>query len=82
MAVTLVKTKEFLTYRDFLAELERLQELAPLRVFCEIGRFFDVSSLSQQAKHTDQKELAIQIQSLCRTYRDRNQLNYIQSLNA
>jgi two-component system response regulator YesN len=80
MAVTLVKTKEFLTYRDFLGELERLQELAPLRVFCEIGRLFDVSSLSQQAKHPDQKELAIQIQSLCRTYRDRNQLNYIQSL--
>jgi two-component system response regulator YesN len=80
MAVTVVKTKECLTYRDFLAELERLQELAPLRVFCEIGRLLEASSLSQQAKQPDQKELAIQIQSLCRSYRDRNQLNYIKSL--
>jgi two-component system, response regulator YesN len=80
MSITVVKTKESLTYRDLLFELERLQELAPLRVFCEIGRLLDVSSLSQHAKHPDQKELAIQIQSLCRSYRDRNKLNYIQSL--
>ena len=80
MAVTVVKTKDCLTYRDFLAELERLQELAPLRVYCEIGRLLHVSSLSQQAKYPDQKELAVQIQSLCRSYRDRNKLNYIQSL--
>jgi two-component system response regulator YesN len=80
MAITVIKTKDSLTYRDFLAELERLQEFAPLRVFCEIGRLLDVSSLSQHAKHPDQKELAIQIQSLCRSYRDRNQLNYIKSL--
>jgi two-component system response regulator YesN len=40
----------------------------------------DISSLSQHAKQPDQKELAIQIQSLCRSYRDRNQLNYIKSL--
>jgi two-component system response regulator YesN len=80
MAITVVKTKESLTYRDFLAGLERLQELAPLRVFCKTGRLLDVSSLSQHAKHPDQKELAIQIQSLCRSYRDRNQLNYVKSL--
>jgi two-component system response regulator YesN len=80
MAITVVKTRESLTYHDFLAELERLQELAPLRIFCEIGRLLDVSSLNHHAKHPDQKELAIQIQSLCRSYRDRNQLNYIKSL--
>ena len=80
MAITVVRTKESLTYRDFLAGLERLQELAPLRVFCKIGRLLDVNSLSQHAKHPDQKELAIQIQSLCRSYSDRNQLNYVKSL--
>jgi two-component system response regulator YesN len=80
MAVTVVKTKECLTYRDFLAELERVQALAPLRFFCEIGRLLDVSGLSQCARHPDHKELAVQLQSLCRSYRDRNQLNYIKSL--
>jgi two-component system response regulator YesN len=80
MAITVIKTKDSLTYPDFLAELEHLQELVPLRVFCELGRLLDVNNLSQHTKHPDRKELAAQIQSLCRSYRDRNQLNYIKSL--
>jgi len=80
MAITVIKTKESFTYQAVLTQLESLQELAPLRVIFGIGRLLDGNSLSEHAKNPDQKELAIQILSLCRSYRDRNQLNYIKSL--
>jgi two-component system, response regulator YesN len=82
MALTLIKTNSSLTYQDFLAQLESLEELAPLRVICGIGSLLDVKSLSQPAKDPAQKALASQIQSLCRSYRDRNQLNYIKALES
>lgn len=80
LALTVIKTKEASTYPEFLDQLEGLQELASLRVICGIGRLLDVSSLRQHVKNPDQKDLAVQIQSLCRSYRDRNQLNYIKAL--
>ncbi len=80
LALTLIRTKESSTYQDFLNQLENLQEIAPLRVISGIGRLLDVNNLSQRAKSPDQKDLASQIQSLCRSYRDRNKLNYIQAL--
>ena len=82
MALTLVQTKSSLTYQDFLDQLESLEELAPLRVIGGIGKLLDVRSLSQHAKDPAQKALAIQIQFLCRSYHDRNQLNYIKALES
>lgn len=80
LALTLIKTAESSTYQALLDQLENLQELDSLRVICGIGRLLDVNSLSQHAKNPDQKDLSDQIQSLCRSYRDRNQLNYIKAL--
>jgi two-component system response regulator YesN len=80
LALTLIKTKESPTYQDFLDQLESLQEVASLRVICGIGRPWDAHRLIQRAKNPDQKDFAEQIQSLCRSYRYRNQLNYIKAL--
>lgn len=80
LALTLIKTKEAFTYQDFLNQLESLQELASLRVICGTGRLLEVNRLSQHATSQEERELANQIQSLCRSYRDRNQLNYIKAL--
>lgn len=80
LALTLIKTREASTYHNLLDQLESLQEIAPLRVICGIGKLLDENSLSQRSKHPEEKELANQIQFLCRSYRDRNQLNYIKAL--
>jgi len=80
LAVTLIKTRESSTYQEFLDQLDRLQEFSSLRVICGIGRLLDVNSLGQHAKNTDQKDLSNHIQSLCRSYRDRNKLNYMKTL--
>jgi two-component system response regulator YesN len=80
LALTLIKTREASTYHNLLDQLEGLQEIAPLRVICGIGKLLDVNGLSQRAKHPEQKDLASQIQFLCRSYRDKNQLNYIKAL--
>jgi len=80
LALTLIKTRESSTYQDLLDQLESLQELASLRVIWRTGSLLDVNSLSQYAKDQDLKNLADQIQSLCRSYHDRNQLNYIKVL--
>ncbi len=80
LAVTLIKTRESSTYQEFLDQVDSLQEFASLRVVCGIGKLLDVNSLGQHAKNRDQKDLSDYIQSLCRSYRDRNQLNYIKAL--
>lgn len=80
LALTLVRTKEFSTYQDFLVQLEHLQEFAPLRIVVGIGDLLDVKGLDQHAENSSQMDLALQIHSLCRSYRDRNQLNYIKAL--
>ena len=80
LAVTLIKTRESATYQEFLDQVDSLLELASLRVICGIGRLLDINNLHQHAQNTDQKELSDHIQSLCRSYRDRNQLNYIKAL--
>ncbi|HLO31742.1 MAG TPA: helix-turn-helix transcriptional regulator, partial [Anaerolineales bacterium] len=79
-ALTAIKTRESPAYQELLDRLESLQEFASLRVLYGIGRLLEVKSLSQSAKNLDQRDLANQIQSLCRSYRDRNQLNYIKAL--
>ena len=79
-ALTLIKTKESSAYQDLLDQFEGLQELSSLRVIYGIGRLLEMNTLSQQAGNLEQKEVANQIQSLCRSYRDRNQLNYIRAL--
>lgn len=80
LALTLIKTKESFTYQDLLDQLEKLQELAPLRTLTGIGRLLEAKYLSQYAGNSWEMDLAIQVQALCRSYRDRNQLNYIKAL--
>jgi len=80
LALTLIKTKESPTYQDLVDQLENVQKFAPLRILMGIGKLLDVNSLSQRAENPSQMDLASQIQSLCRSYRDRNQLNYVKSL--
>jgi len=79
-ALTLIKTNEFPSYQEFLNQLENLQEIAPLRVIAGTGKVLDMNSLSRLAGNSSQVDLATQIHSLCRSYRDRNQLNYIKAL--
>ena len=80
LALTLIKTKEASTYQNLLDQLEGLQEIASLRVLYGMGKLLDVNSLSPHAKLSDQRDFANQVQFLCRSYRDRNHLNYIKAL--
>jgi len=80
LAITIVTTKECSTYQELLEQLEHLQELASLRALCGIGKRLDNDRLRHWTNHPRWLDLANHVETLCRSYRERNHLNYVKAL--
>jgi two-component system response regulator YesN len=80
LAITIIETQECSTYQELLGQFELLQELASLRVLCGIGTRLDQDSLRRWKNHPCWLELANHLQTLCRSYHERNHLNYGKAL--
>jgi two-component system response regulator YesN len=80
LVVTVLVSKECMTYQDLQGSLERLQELSPLRVVSGIGRKLDISLLNQQAEKPALLQFSNLVLNLCHCYQEGNYLNYMKAL--
>jgi AraC-like DNA-binding protein/CheY-like chemotaxis protein len=79
LVVTVLASKECMTYRDLQGSLERLQELTPLRVVSGIGRKLDIFLLSQQAEKPGLMQFSNLVLNLCHCFQEGNYLNYMRA---
>jgi two-component system, response regulator YesN len=80
LAVTVLSSKECLTYQDLQDQFERLLKLAPLRVIYGIGKKLDLTMLSQGAGKPGYLDFSNLVLNICRAYGERNYLNTIKAL--
>jgi two-component system response regulator YesN len=80
LAITLLVSQECSTYRELQDQLIRLQQLAPLRVVCGIGRPLPVTLLNQYAESPGWLEFSDLVLTICRCYQERYYLNYMKAV--
>jgi two-component system response regulator YesN len=80
LAITMLVSQECPNYRELNDQLTRLQQLAPLRVVCGIGRLLPITLLNQFADSPGWSEFSDLVLSIGRCYQERHYLNYMEAV--
>jgi len=80
LVVTILVSKDCLTYQELQDSLERLQELSPLRVVSGIGKKLDITLLNQEAAKPGLLQLSALILDLCHCFQEGNYLNFMKAI--
>ncbi len=80
LAITVLISKECLTYPDLQTSLERLQEISPLRVLAGIGRKLELTLLNQLVRRPALLELSNMVLNLSHYFQEGKSLSYMKAL--
>jgi two-component system response regulator YesN len=82
LTITITMTKECSSFQQLQDQLDLLHEFGKLRVLAGIGKRLDFEALRQWSAIQAFKEISSHVQSLCRSYRDKNRLNFTKALHS
>lgn len=81
MAFTVLLSEECSSYPVLQDQLDQLQKLASLRAMAGVGRKWELAALRQLAARPGWPEFSQLIDEVCRCYREKTYLNYLQTLH-
>jgi two-component system response regulator YesN len=80
LTITITMTRECSSFQVLQHQLDLLHEFGGLRALAGIGKRLDIEALRQWSAIQAFREISSHVHSLCRSYRDKNQLNYTKAV--
>jgi two-component system, response regulator YesN len=80
LTITITMTRECSSFQELQDQLDLLHEFGALRALTGIGKRLDIEALRQWSAIQAFREISSHVKSLCRSYRDKNHLNYTKAI--